>query len=110
MFRNPLEEQGGEGRACLHRTHYAFPPKKSSLRALRAHNERTYISGTSCAGTRRVPFVECSSLGSQNMGDGSDGEALSGAQKRAEMLHHPCILGGPQRQARGQNQKWLPHP
>ena len=26
------------------------------------------------------------------------------------MLHHPCILGGPQRQARGENQKWLPHP
>ena len=23
------------------------------------------------------------------------------AQKRAEMLCHPCILGGPQRQARG---------
>ena len=28
--------------------------------------------------------------------------AFSGAQKRAEMLHHPCILGGPQQ--RGQNQ------
>ena len=27
--------------------------------------------------------------------------AFSGAQKRAEMLRHPCILGGPQRQARG---------
>ena len=27
--------------------------------------------------------------------------AFSGAQKRAEMLCHPCILGGPQRQARG---------
>ena len=26
---------------------------------------------------------------------------VSGAQKRAEMLCHPCILGGPQRQARG---------
>ena len=47
--------------------------------------------------------------------------ALSGAQKRAKMLRHPCILGGPQHQARGaksevvtnkreQNQKWLPHP
>ena len=47
--------------------------------------------------------------------------AFSGAQKRAEMLRHPCILGDPQRQARGakselvpnkgeQNQKWLPQP
>ena len=47
--------------------------------------------------------------------------AFSGAQNRAKMLHHPCILRGPQRQARGaksevvpnkkeQNQKWLPHP
>ena len=26
---------------------------------------------------------------------------FSGAQKRAEMLHHPCILGVPQHQARG---------
>ena len=25
--------------------------------------------------------------------------AFSGAQKRAEMLHHPCILGGPQQRA-----------
>ena len=32
--------------------------------------------------------------------------AFSGAQKRAEMLRHPCSLGGPQRQAWGQNQKW----
>ena len=46
--------------------------------------------------------------------------AFSGAQKRAEMLRHPCILGDPQRQAQGaksevvpnkgeQNQKWMPH-
>ena len=33
--------------------------------------------------------------------------ACSGAQKRAEVLRNPCILGDPQRQARGQNQKWL---
>ena len=44
-----------------------------------------------------------------------------GAQKRAEMLPHPRILGGPQREARrGKSevvsnkgiykQKWLPHP
>ena len=50
------------------------------------------------------------------------------AQKRAEMLRHPCILGGPHTKGEkiriatpplhspgspnkgGQNQKWLPHP
>ena len=35
---------------------------------------------------------------------------FSVAQKRAESLRNPCILGGPQRQARGKNQKWEPHP
>ena len=34
--------------------------------------------------------------------------AFLGAQKRAEWLHNPCFLGGPQQS--GQNQKWLPHP
>ena len=33
-----------------------------------------------------------------------------GAQKRAELLRNPCILGGPQRQAHGENQNGLPHP
>ena len=52
---------------------------------------------------------------------GRDTPAFSGAQRRAQMLCHPCILRDPQRQARGatskivpnigeQNQKWLPHP
>ena len=36
--------------------------------------------------------------------------AFSGAQKRSELRCNPYILGVPQRQARGQNQKWLPHP
>ena len=36
--------------------------------------------------------------------------AFSGAQKRAQLLRNPCILGGPQQQERGQNQKWLPYP
>ena len=36
--------------------------------------------------------------------------AFSAARKSAELLCNPYILGGPQRQARGQNQKkWLPH-
>ena len=36
--------------------------------------------------------------------------AFSGAQKRAELVRNPCILGDPQPQARGENQKWLPDP
>ena len=35
--------------------------------------------------------------------------AFSGARKRAEGLHNPCILRSPQRQALGEKQKWLPH-
>ena len=55
------------------------------------------------------------------IGSGCLTPAFSGAQNRAEMLHHPCIVGGPQRQAREgksevvpntgeKNWKWLPHP
>ena len=36
--------------------------------------------------------------------------AFSKAQKRAELVRNPCIHGNPQRQARGENQKWLPQP
>ena len=36
--------------------------------------------------------------------------ALSGAQKRVELLGNPCILGVPKRGAQGENLKWLPHP
>ena len=39
---------------------------------------------------------------------GSLTPAFSGARKWAEMLHKPCIFGGPQQG--GQNQKWLPQP
>ena len=37
---------------------------------------------------------------------------MVGAQKRAEMLHHPCILGGPQQREQNQNSKPTPggHP
>ena len=36
--------------------------------------------------------------------------SFSAAQNRAEVLCHPCILGGPQRQARGEIEKFLPQP
>ena len=37
--------------------------------------------------------------------DAGDKIRIGGAHKWAEMLHHPCILGGPQRHG-GQNQNW----
>ena len=37
--------------------------------------------------------------------DKGDKIRIGGAHKWAEMLHHPCILGGPQNQG-GQNQNW----
>ena len=43
-------------------------------------------------------------------GSPTKGTKSKWAQKRAKMLHHPCILGGPQRQAQGENQKWLRYP
>ena len=35
---------------------------------------------------------------------------FSRAQKRADLLRNPCILGGPRCQTRGDNQNSLPHP
>ena len=36
--------------------------------------------------------------------------AFLGPQKGAGLRRNPCILRDPQHQARGENQKWLPHP
>ena len=36
--------------------------------------------------------------------------SFSGAQKRAELLRNPCILGGPLGQVRGQIKNWPPNP
>ena len=36
--------------------------------------------------------------------------AFLGAQNGAGSRRNPCTLGDPQHQARGENQKWLPHP
>ena len=55
------------------------------------------------------------------IGSGCLTPTFSGAQKRAEILRHPCILGAAQRQGRRgkrevvpnigeQNRKWMPHP
>ena len=49
-----------------------------------------------------VPNAKCG----EKIKSGCLTPAFSGAQKRAELLRNPCILGGPQCQARGENQKW----
>ena len=73
--------RGGGG--CLHRAHYAFPKKTLSPCTTcpqRAHVHQWHIV---CKNKIRI----------------------GGAHKWAEMLHHPCILGDPQRHG-GQNQNW----
>ena len=57
------------------------------------------------------PTTSSSSLSSRvgaahTCAGGCLGSAFSGAQKRAEVLHDPCVLGGPQ--TRGHNQKSKP--
>ena len=64
--------------------------------------------GSPAPSTGRKSRVATSALPSR--GSPTKGTRSKWAQKRAKMLHHPCILGGPQRQARGENQMWLPHP
>ena len=73
----------------------------------------------------RKCYITSAFLGIPNIGDkvksGCLTLAFSGAQKRAEMLRHPCILRDPQHQVwqaksevvpniGEQNLKWLPHP
>ena len=64
--------------------------------------------GRKCYGTPAFSGIP------QSKGDeiriGSFNPAFLGAQKRAELVRNPCILGGPQRQAHGENQNGLPQP
>ena len=70
-----LKPCGGEGgREGLQHAHLF--QKKFSPRTLcpqRAHALCSHTGYTSCAATRRVPFMGFSSLGSQNMGEWSGG-------------------------------------
>ena len=55
----------------------------------------------------RKCYITCAFSGIPK--DTGDKIKMGGAHKCAEMLHHPCILGGPQRHG-GQNQNWCgPH-
>ena len=67
--------------------------------------------GRNCYVTRAFSGVPNAKHGNKIRRSGYLTPAFSGAQNKAELLCNPCILGGPQRQAREQNQKkWLPHP
>ena len=62
----------------------------------------------------KIAFCGIPNKGEQNQkcspkkGEKIRSRCLLGAQKMAEMLHHPCTLGMPN--PGKQNQKWLPHP
>ena len=57
-----------------------------------------------CYVTRAFSGIPNAKLG-EKIRSGSLTPAFSGAQKKAELLRNPCILGDPQHQARGENQK-----
>ena len=114
MFRNPLEEQGGERAVCTVRT-TPFPKKN----ALSVHYVPTTSARTPVA-HRVQERIACPSWGAPPRGPKTwvmdpafsgvpkvkgDKIRIGRAHKWAEMLHHPCILGGPQSQEE-QNQNW----
>ena len=55
-------------------------------------------------------YAQCTVEGHCCKHEGQKENAFSKANKRAEMLRHPCIVAGPQRQAQGENENRLPHP
>ena len=65
--------------------------------------------GRNCYVTPAFSWVPNTKPGDQ-FKSGYPNPAFLGAQKRAELLRNPYILGGPQHQVRGQNQNWLPRP
>ena len=93
VLHNPCVLRGCQNRAA--KSEVATSPLPS----------RGPTSGQNC-------YVILAFLGVANKGEKIRSDyitlALSGAQKWAELLRHPCVLGGPQK--RGQNQKWLHHP
>ena len=66
-------------------------------------------NGRSCYATPAflgVPNAKCG----EKIRIGCVTPAFSGALMWAELLRNPCIIGGPQHQARGLSQNGLPHP
>ena len=69
---------------------------------------RRPTNGQKCHITPGFLAVPNTSLGDK-IRSGCLNPTFSGAQKRAEILCHPCILGDPKRQRGEQSQKSLPH-
>ena len=99
---SPGQKEGGSATQPLHSRRSPTPSagRKSERAAFSGAQKRAQVLCNPC--TRGSP--------TPSAGRKSEVASVSGAQKRAEVLRNPCILGGPQRQARGENQKWLPHP
>ena len=80
--------RGGGG--CLHHAHHAFPKKKNALSVHYVPTKSARTPVAHCVQER----VACPSWGAPPQGP-----------KTWVMLHHPCILGDPQRHG-GENQNW----
>ena len=65
-------------------------------------------SGRNCYVTPAFPGVP-NAKRREKIRSGHLTPAFLGAQKRVELLCNPCILGGHQHQARGENHNWQPH-
>ena len=97
------------GRKC-----YATPAFSGIPNAKREEQNRKWLPHLALSGAQKRGGNAMSPLHSRGSPTPSAGNkmrsgcftpALLGAQKRAGMLCHPCILGGPQRQARGTKSK-----
>ena len=97
-------KEGGSATAPLHSR---GSPTPSAGRKSQVDSSPLHSPGTG-RGQKCYVTPAFSGVGAKNRG-GYLTPAFLGAQRRAEVLHHPCILGGPRRQAQGENQRWLPH-
>ena len=100
-------QMGGKATSPLHSQGSRTKGTKLELVAS-ALPSRKRTNGRKCYVTPAFSGVPNAKRGEQNQ-EWLPNPAFSGAQTRVEMLHHPCILGGPQCQARGGNQNCLLH-
>ena len=96
MASSPLHSQvPRRGRKC-----YVTPAFSGASNARRKEKFRSGYLTPSFSGVPNAKRRE-------KLSSGYVTPAFSGAHKRAEVIRDPCILGGPQRQARVDIQKWL---
>ena len=102
-----------KGRNC-----YVTPALLGIPNTKHADNIRSGYLTHAFSGTQRRAKLLCyptfsgipDAKGGENVGIGGITLAFWEVQKRAELLRNPCIYNRPQRQARGENHKWLPNP